>query len=680
MEETESQIAKIQLGSHKTSTTYVFVGAEKAADNPAELYMVAEMPLFNPAAEESCENMSLAIFSALKRAYRRQPNENSFENAISQINEELGKLAEMGQTQWINKLNCIIAVRHNNNFSISTCGKVSAFLLRNKEFTDISCSQSQPHPLKTFENFANGKIRLGDLVILSTTQLFNHISMDRLREIVSGTGFLTATQTIIELLKKNSDPQTSFGVILNLQVPAGQAVEEEPDLENYIVEKQSTASNIWKQSAAYLKSIFALDKNNHREPKVGLPKVSLSSRVKGLTGRAKNLLMKSGHVVQSARNSAGPMKQAVHSINLKNFKTLSKPKKILIISVIALSAAAIVNIGIALRLKNTNKTNQEIANQLKETQGLLSNAQSALLYKDEAKAGEYFSQASVKLPARDKVGNSNKTLYEQVAAQFNEVRDLMEKSVTVKADNLGSLSQSDLMLKISGYLATQANNTVVSFGLSSGKIEDGRFKLPTEAIGEVNVGKNAAVIYDGESLYVWDYSADKFGQAFSQNVPKKEDFGGMAFYPANSRVYVADKKSGVIISYLVSGTAISKPVVAVRDPALNSSIGVAIDGSIYVLTSGGLNKYQSGKLADFSLPALTKAFSGNGKIFTQKDFAYIYILDIGNSRVLVIDKKGALVHTLKAENFSALKDFSVDEPGKLLFVLNESSLLKSALP
>lgn len=680
MEETESQIAKIQLGNNKTSNTYVFVGAEKAQDNPAELYMIAEMPLFNPAAEESCENMSLAIFSALKRAYRRQPNENSFENAISQINEELGKLAEMGQTQWINKLNCIVAVRHENNFSISTCGKVSAFLLRNKEFTDISCSQNQPHPLKTFENFANGKIRLGDLVILSTTQLFNHISMDRLLEIISGTGFLTATQTIIELLKKNADPQTSFGVILNLQVPAGQAVEEEPDLENYIVERQSVTVNLWKQSLSYIKSIFALDKNHHREPKVSLPKISLANRVKGLASRVKNLFSKSGYFIKNAKNSAGSMKQAVNSVNLTKFKALSKPKQILTISVIVLLVAALVNVGIALKLKSSSKANQEITNQLKETQSLLSNAQSALLYKDEVKAGEYFNQASAKLPAQDKINSSNKALYEQVSGQFNEVKDLMEKNIAVNTENLGSLSQADILLKISGYLATQANNAVVSYDINSGKIEDGKLSLPTQAVAEVNIGKNSAVIYDGEGLYVWDYSAGKFGQAFSQSVPQKEDFGGMAFYPTNSRVYIVDKKSGAIISYLVNGTSISKPVVSVRDPSLNSSVGIAIDGSIYVLTASGLNKYQSGKLADFSLPALPKAFSGKGKIYTQKEFANIYILDVENNRVLVIDKKGVLVHTLKSENFSNLKDFSVDETGKLMFVLNENSLLKAQLP
>ena len=116
MEELESQIAKIQLGNNKTSRSFVHIMAERAPGSPAELYMVAELPLLNPAAEEDCERICLAIASALKRSFRRPGPENSFENAISQINDELGKLASMGQTEWIYKLNCILAAKENDDF------------------------------------------------------------------------------------------------------------------------------------------------------------------------------------------------------------------------------------------------------------------------------------------------------------------------------------------------------------------------------------------------------------------------------------------------------------------------------------------------------------------------------------------------------------------------------------
>src|SRR5258708_5321007 len=137
MEELESQIAKIQLGNFKSTSSFVYVLAEKAAGSNAELYMVAELPLLNPAAEEACERICLAIASTLKRAYKKPLSENIFENAIGQINEELGKLASLGQTHWIDRLSCILGVKNNYTFTIATCGKVAAYLLRGKELTDI---------------------------------------------------------------------------------------------------------------------------------------------------------------------------------------------------------------------------------------------------------------------------------------------------------------------------------------------------------------------------------------------------------------------------------------------------------------------------------------------------------------------------------------------------------------
>src|SRR5262249_48839825 len=154
--------------------------------------------------------------------YKRPLNDNSFETAVAQINEELGKLASMGQTYWVNKFNCILAVKNGTEFTVATCGKTSAFLLRGNEFTNISTSPEQAHPLKTFDTFASGKIKLNDVLILSNTQLLNFLSMDRLREILSRQNFLAAAQTIIELLKEMAGPEVAFGTILNLQVPAGQ--------------------------------------------------------------------------------------------------------------------------------------------------------------------------------------------------------------------------------------------------------------------------------------------------------------------------------------------------------------------------------------------------------------------------------------------------------------------------
>jgi cytochrome c biogenesis protein len=47
------------------------------------------------------------------------------------------------------------------------------------------------------------------------------------------------------------------------------------------------------------------------------------------------------------------------------------------------------------------------------------------------------------------------------------------------------------------------------------------------------------------------------------------------------------------------------------------------------------------ELAQSGIKALPTPFSGSGKIYTQKDFVYLYLLDSGNNHILILDKKAS---------------------------------------
>ena len=181
MTELETQVVKIQLGDNKQATSYVYTLAETVDNSGAELYMICELPLFNPAAADECQRIAEAIAASLRRSYRRPSASNTFENALTVINEELGKLQNLGKTHWLGKLNAVLAVKSRSKLSVTSVGKITALLYRDGNFAPITEPGSPHHPLKTFENFSEGKVRLGDLLVLSTSQLFNHISIDRLK-------------------------------------------------------------------------------------------------------------------------------------------------------------------------------------------------------------------------------------------------------------------------------------------------------------------------------------------------------------------------------------------------------------------------------------------------------------------------------------------------------------------
>ncbi len=657
METIESQVAKIELGNIKHANSFVYLMAEKSSFGNTELYVIAELPLLNPAAKEACENICLAISSTLKRSFKKSSDENAFETAISQVNEELGKLAETGQTIWIDKLNCILAAKNGSSFWITSCGKISAFLFRGDEFTDISCSISKPHPLKTFENVAFGKVKLGDILILSTNQLFNHIGVDKLRNIFQNNGFLTATQQIIDTLTNNAGPEVSFATILNQQVPVGQAIEEE-------VLPKSTNKFLKTPLVPKFSDIL-----NKLKSLISFKGVSFNS-VKNVGSKGKYIINKVGSSIKSTSKD----------LSLQQIQKFSKTKKIFLISALVLILAVALELGVSMHLKKSKVAKSQVSDRLHSIQDLVNNAQAAILYKDNQTAGNFAAQAQSQLPQQNEVDTADKPLYNQIQGQLSDLRQKLENTFEPKVTKIGSTGPGSFITKLGNFIITQVGTTIVSYDTTSGSVSDSLFLSSQKIISAVFLKGNNAIIYNGSEILAWDFQKKLFSPPFSSSVPNKENLVGFKFYPTNSRVYTINKETNQIISFAAGASGVSKPVIASKNANdLANAVDLAIDGAIYVLNTNGVTKYQSGSLTDFHLPPLFVSYSGKGKIATEINWKNIYILDTGNNRVLVIDKKGNLVSTIKSKEFSDLKDFVVDEPNKIVYILDGSSLLKFPL-
>ena len=82
---------------------------------------------------------------------------------------------------------------------------------------------------------------------------------------------------------------------------------------------------------------------------------------------------------------------------------------------------------------------------------------------------------------------------------------------------------------------------------------------------------------------------------------------------------------------------------------------MAIDSSIYIVSSdGSINKFTKGASDTFALSGLDKSLLNPTKIFTNANTDNIYVLDNGNSRILVLDKTGHLKNQYKLSLFFLL--------------------------
>lgn len=664
MTDLETQVVKIQLGDLKQATSYVYTLAEKMDESDSELYMICELPLFNPAAADECQRIAEAIAASLKRSYRKTVTAQTFENALAIINEELGKLVSMGKTHWLGKLNAVIAVKHGTSLSVTSAGKISAQLYRDENFASITELATPTHPLKTFENFSVGKVRLGDLLVLSTTQLFNHISVDRIKNILKKNELPEAAQEIIATLQDSMGPEVACGTILALQVEPGVTSDEEVDLQTYMAGPQVTSEvqeDNWLDKIKSVKNTATtIGRNVGSDLKKKINPKKLSEAVRPKTSAL--------DMVQSQFKKVG------NKINPGAIKSYSRPKKFFFISAAILLIALIANIVVA-KYSKDNKPTPVAAATIESLQKMADDANAAIIFGSEGDAISLLSNLQSELAKLNNIPQDQQDDIDKIRNQAKELENKLNKVTEVTVERLGSLGNSDSLIVLPNYLATESNRTVVSYNRANSSIADNVLRTSEPIIRSIYLKDNRAAVYNGTELLIWNTQTGILGGAFTDQVPGISSSVGLKTYPTNNRIYMIDTAQGRVISYAASERDFSKPTVSIAPTEdLKKASDLAIDGNIYIATNGTILKYNSGAKQEFS-PAI-KDLSSTTKLYTQVDYNYIYILDAGNKRIVVLNKDGSMVSTITSKDFDNLKDFAIEENSRTIFVLNGNNLLK----
>ena len=109
---------------------------------------------------------------------------------------------------------------------------------------------------------------------------------------------------------------------------------------------------------------------------------------------------------------------------------------------------------------------------------------------------------------------------------------------------------------------------------------------------------------------------------------------------------------------------------------------IAIDGAVYILTQDNLHKFLLGEEEQFSITGLNEKLSNAIALIKTASFQNIYIADIDNNRVLVLDDQGTLVKQYRptgTKEWNDIKDISVNNDETQLYVLNGSKIHRVSL-
>lgn len=108
---------------------------------------------------------------------------------------------------------------------------------------------------------------------------------------------------------------------------------------------------------------------------------------------------------------------------------------------------------------------------------------------------------------------------------------------------------------------------------------------------------------------------------------------------------------------------------------LTNALRMQIESSIYVLKKGGeMLRFTRGDKDNFSYGGLDKGVKDPKSFFVSSDTDNLYVLDSGNSRLLILTKTGSYKGQINGEKFAQASDLVVDEKGKKVYLLDGSKI------
>ncbi len=148
-----------------------------------------------------------------------------------------------------------------------------------------------------------------------------------------------------------------------------------------------------------------------------------------------------------------------------------------------------------------------------------------------------------------------------------------------------------------------------------------------------------------------------------------------AVVPYQTNIYVLDQKNGVL-KYTPSADKFTKSSYFTgTKPNLSKATGMAIDGSIWIVsTDGKILKYTKGQQDTFGISGIDKPLNNPTKIVTDTSIDNVYIMDNGNSRIVQLDKKGAFQKEYPASVIANAQDFDVNQKDNKILIYSNNKV------
>ncbi len=698
-------------GKHKDR--FLYVGTIEPKDSLEKFFYLIEIdsPWVNG------EKIKNAIINTLGENYQPVSSKDkvdALEEIIKKINLDLGNLGQSGEHEWIGKINAIVGLASGKELVFSQTGSISGYLFRGNKISHITekpLESDDVHPLKTFLSIINGNVANKDRVIIGNRQLYTHLSLDRLRQILSTFQYKDAITEIVRILRKTKTKDANLIIFDFLNEDEASAeIDEKPEI---ILLDDVPDSRFIHYSKVFFRGVGSgakaagsgLQKTGQFWIKNIQPKIS--QRAKSVGNRARGLGTEAFKPVSEKFDGAPRVNYFKSNDNSKNkassaikrflqnllfwSKQLLRPenrKYLYIILAVILLSIGFVKIAI------NNQKNSGLGNQsaslasLESARDLYTKALDDIGLKKSGGKDKLIEAKGLATKALESpsIHDEAKNLLNQIQAKLDE----LNTAIRVDANKEASFSLSGNKIKI---FAVGADIYSYDADGNIGKYDTRKknFSHVTSVNKDKGIIKNLSfsdsqnsffILTDKSKLEKLDLADNTVSEVLVVDANGNwEDAVAIATFSTN--IYLLDANAGEIWKHSKNDTGYSKGSSYLVKPTISikEAVNLAIDGDIYVLKADGavVKVKKAVEDASFNIatpPTPDDKISSPAKIFSSPDSASIYILDKAANRIVEFSKTGAYKKQYVADKELPLTDFAVNTKMKKLWLLSESKVFE----
>lgn len=662
------------IGKEQDSFIESFVG-EPLAKIKQSGYFIVIVEVLNKLLEG--EAIAESFSETFRKSYYSEEASSDSFTRFEESLKALNKLAlqlEHEEGLDLKKVNIAVVALVGTELLVSQCNEAEVYLNRGGVFNVISDNTTDKggdEDLELFSSISSGKLKEEDQILLSTSRLLRYAGSSQVARCISNKNMDNA---LADLNSEISAEVLGRLGIIGFSFTGGKSKATSID-----------AKKILQSQASTLKKMFSslnFIGESHKRPTKTKPDVELTKASKEPNNSySEKNLGEFNNTKSNFKNQLASQKVKIGQLVGSTTNLIKENKKTA--GIIFFSLIVLVILG-SIQAGGVSEKEQ-LQNVIAQAQSQLEEAKSQT---DKQAAATMLANIEAQLkPALDSRlarTDASKLLeqVDEVRFTFDEVVKIEDPSLITDFSKISDYGDPLGFFNLGERIYVYNEKEIVELLLSG-------VKNPIQ-IANNNTIRDVAVLDDGAAAYFL-LDSNKILE-YKDNLAQLIDTDAGSYKPATaiagfgSRLYSIDNTNQKIWKYTKNRESFSEPEEYLENGELPQSKDVAIDGSIYTITTNNqINRFYLGNKDNFKIDNAPLVSPQNAtRIKTNFDSSFVYLLDSANSRIILYYKnqetKNLEYHKqYYFPNLSQITDFHYEEATKKLYVIERDKVYVTTL-